>query len=99
MNEVEKFFTDLFSGLKDAVKPKTTVNDMGGDRQEIEVELPEPPAAGVYLNPNDYEEAKADWQAKCNTLVCGAIPRGYSLKSSEAKEVVRHYAKIVVEKS
>jgi hypothetical protein len=105
MNEVEKFFTDILNGIKDAVKPKTTETNAGMNKKKIEVELPEPPPAGGFAGcpsgDNAYDDALADWRKLCNTKILEAIPPGYTLKSSEIKEerIVRHYADLVVEKS
>lgn len=106
--ELERLLKGAFDAVKEAITvtpPKTTVKAVSPNQQQIEVELPEPPSAGGYAScpsgDTDYEEALADWRALCNAKVVAAIPRGFSLKSSEVKEekIVRHYANIVVEKS
>lgn len=109
MNDVEKFFTDIFNGIKDAVKPvtkpKTTETSAGMNKKKIEVELPEPPPAGGFSGcpsgDNEYDEAMDRWRKEVNGVILNAIPCGYVLQSSSVKEVktVRHYAEIVVEKS
>jgi len=106
--ELEKLMKGVFDTLKDAVTvtpPKTTVKNMGANKQQIEVELPEPPPAGGFAGcPSgdcEYDDAIREWEKVCNAKILAAIPRGFSLKSSEVKEekIVRHYANIVVEKS
>lgn len=102
MNELEKLLRGVVDTIKEAVdsaskpmKPvKKTETDVGVNKKQIEVELPEPPSS-------DNDDAMGEWEKLCNAKILEAIPRGYSLKSSEVKEViiVRHYANIVVEKS
>lgn len=106
MNEVEKFLKNIIDGIKEVVTPtKTTETDMGINKKQIQVELPEPPPSGGFAacpsGDTEYEEALADWRALCNAKIIAAVPRGYNLKSSEVKEekIVRHYANIIVEKS
>jgi hypothetical protein len=107
MNEVEKFIKDILNGIKEVVTPaKTTETDVGVNKKQIQVELPPPPptAGGFACCPSgnsEYDDAMRDWEKLCNAKILEAIPRGYSLKSSEVKEekIVRHYANLVVEKS
>lgn len=104
--ELEKLWKSVLDTVKDTVTPpKTTVKDMGMNKKQIEVELPAPPPSGGFAGcpsgDTEYEEAMREWEKDCNAQILAAIPRGYSLKSSEVKEerIVRHYANIVVEKS
>jgi len=81
---------DLIAGKSEPMPTQET--DIGVGKKRIEVELPAPPSG-------DDEEALADWCRSVNVKIVEAVPRGYNLKSSEVKEVVRHVAEIVVEKS
>ena len=98
MNEVENIYEELCKWWKETVesaKAKTTEKDLGADRKNIQVELPEPPSGGY--SDTEYDE----WRRKVNGIILEAIPRGYKLQSSDVKEIitVRHYADIVVEKA
>lgn len=96
-NQVERFFENVgkwwqqvVNTAKESVQTKET--DVGPNKKQIQVELPEPPEG---------EEALAEYRKVCNARILEAVPSGYSLKSSEVKEerIVKHYADIVVEKS
>ena len=107
MNEFEKFVNEVLNGIKDivkpTVKPNTTETPLGANKKKVTVELSEPPSAGGFAGcPSsdcEYDEAMDRWRAECNAKIVAAIPKGYSLKSSEIKEekIVRHYADLIVE--
>lgn len=100
MNPIEKFFKDILDGIMEPAK--TTETDMGVNKKKIQVELPDPPPPGGFASGDkEYDDALIAWRKLCNAKILEAIPRSYTLKSSEIKEekIVRYYADLVVEKS